>query len=116
MGGWGSLVRVLPQNSNAITSFYAFDPNFTGGMSIAVANLNGSPDIIVGAGPGGGPQVEIFSATGQLLTQFWAFDPNVTGGVNIAVGDVTGDGTPDIIVAAGAGGGRSGGASIREAA
>jgi hypothetical protein len=52
------------------------------------------------------PQVKVFdAATQQLRTSFLAFAPTFTGGVRVATGDVNGDGTPDIIAAAGAGDG-----------
>src|SRR6266487_4805471 len=55
---------------------------------------------------GGPPQVKVFdAATQQLRTSFLAFAPTFTGGVRVATGDVNGDGTPDIIAAAGAGAG-----------
>lgn len=53
--------------------------------------------LVVGAGPGGGPHVKIYefagTAGGQLINngvgkEFFAFDPNFTGGVTVAVGDV----------------------------
>ena len=54
---------------------------------------------------GGGPDVNVFGADGTFLAGFFAFDPKFTGGVRVAVGDVNGDGFPDIITAAGPGGG-----------
>src|SRR5262249_39237627 len=74
----------------------AFDPSFHGGVRVAIADMNEDriPDIIVGAGPGGGPHVKIFDgATGQLMTNspiasLMAFDPSFTGGVYVAGGDV----------------------------
>jgi streptogramin lyase len=64
------------------------------------------PIVVTGPEAGGGPDVRIFdSASGQLLRQILAYDPAFTGGVRVAVGDVNGDGAPDIITAAGPGGG-----------
>ncbi|RIK74189.1 MAG: hypothetical protein DCC68_23530 [Planctomycetota bacterium] len=63
-------------------------------------------DIIVGAGPGGGPQVKVFDGqTGATTQSFFAYGPSFTGGVRVAAGDVNGDGLSDIITGAGAGGG-----------
>jgi hypothetical protein len=75
--------------------------------------LSGSPatgtivdvPIAVGADAGGSPQVNVFDAGGTKIASFLAFDPFFQGGVRVAVGDVNGDGVPDLIVAAGPGGG-----------
>src|SRR5262249_40862064 len=45
------------------------------------------------------------ASTGAVLLSFLAFDPTFRGGVRVALGDVNHDGTPDIIAAAGPGGG-----------
>ncbi len=96
-GATGQLVR----------EFSAYDPSFTGGVHVAVADVNrdGYADIITGAGAGGGPHVKVFSGKdGSLLRSFMAFDPRFTGGVQVAAGDMNGDGRADIITAAGPGG------------
>jgi hypothetical protein len=105
-------------DSALLASFFAYDPTFTGGVNVAAADINGDShaDIITGAGPGGGPHAKVIDGTkmGQvqangeianaaLLASFFAFAPSFTGGVNVAAGDFNGDGTPDVIVGAGAG-------------
>ncbi len=91
-----------------LQSFFAYDPNFTGGVRVAAGNTNGNltPNIITAPGPGGGPDINVFSGqTGALLQQFWAFDPAFTGGCFVAAGDITGDGFAEIVIGADAGGG-----------
>src|SRR5262249_1877389 len=86
----------------------AFDPSFTGGVRVALADFNGDgvDDVVAAAGPGGGPHIRVFDgATGTLLDTFFAYDPAFTGRVFVATGNVTGDGVPDIVTGADAGGG-----------
>jgi hypothetical protein len=107
--GGGPHVKVFNAKTNALLlEFFAYDPTFTGGVRVAVGDVNGDgiPDIITGAGPGGGPHVKVFSGKdGSLLESFFAYAPTFTGGVFVAAGDVNGDGLSDIITGAGAGGG-----------
>ncbi len=88
--------------------FFAYAPNFAGGVFIASGDLNndGYADIITGAGAGGGPHVKVFSGKNlSLITEFFAFAPTFLGGVNVGAGDVNADGYSDLIFAAGPGGG-----------
>jgi hypothetical protein len=97
--------------------FIAYHPSFSGGVSVAVGDVTGDgvPDIVTGAGPGGGPHVRIFTALPQPSmpgvlsivehTSFFAYDPAFRGGVRVAVGDLDGDGVAEIITTPGAGGG-----------
>ncbi len=77
---------------------------FTGGASIAIGELDHSSpglEIVTGAGPGGGPHVRVFGEDHHLISQFSAFETSYRGGIDVATGDVDGDGTDEIIVAAG---------------
>ncbi|MFA6306381.1 MAG: putative glycoside hydrolase [Patescibacteria group bacterium] len=106
--GGGPQVRIFSKDGRPLTGgFFAYDKNFRGGVNVAVIDLNGdgTKEIITGAGPGGGPQVRVFSKDGRPLNGgFFAYDKNFRGGVDLAVGDLDGDGTKEIIAGAGPGG------------
>jgi hypothetical protein len=107
--GGGPQVNVYdPNTGNLLNSFFAYDPSFTGGVRVAVGDVtgDGTPDIIVGAGPGGGSDIRIFnSQTGAMIREFSHFNPLFTGSQYIAVGDLNHQGYDDIIVGADYGGG-----------
>jgi hypothetical protein len=93
---------------NLKLDFSPFGPDFRGGMSVATGDLNGDnfPDVIVAAGPGSAPVVNVYDGiTGGLLASFLAYAPSFTGGVQVAAGDVNGDGKVDIVIGSGIGGG-----------
>ncbi len=110
--GGGPHVKVIKRSADGslvqLRSFFAYDPTFAGGITVAACDLDGDhrADIITGAGPGGGPHVQVFSgSTGAVIRSFFAYDPGMTAGIFVACGDVDGDGVPDIITGVGAGGG-----------
>ena len=86
-----------------------FEDSFTGGAFVAAADLTGDglADVAVSPDVSGGPRVVIYdSRTGNKIVDFYGIDdPNFRGGARIAFADVNGDGTPDLLVAAGVGGG-----------
>lgn len=105
------------KDGSPIIDQFAFDPNFRGGGYVAIGDFNGDQvnDIIVGAGEGGGPRIQVFTITAanqlQQIADFFAYDPLLPGtvvsqtGVRVAAGDVQGIGRDFIIAAPGDGGG-----------
>ncbi len=108
-------VEVISGTDGSTVLVPAFDPfgdNFTGGAWVVAADFNhsGRDQIVIAADVGGGPQIVIWSLLpdGQMQedASFYGItDPNFRGGTRIAVGDVNDDATPDLVVAAGYGGG-----------
>jgi hypothetical protein len=88
----------------------ATNPNLVGTLPLqapaTAASAVSDAVVAVGTGPGVAPLVQVFDrATGATRFSFYAFSPFFAGGVNVALGDLNGDGTADIVAAAGAGGG-----------
>ncbi len=106
--GGGPDVRVFDGATGALVrEFMAFDPAFTGGLNVAVGDVNGDgyADIVVSPDAGGAPVIAVFSGKdGSVLRSFFAFPSAFTGGIRVAAGDVNGDGRADIVTAPGAGG------------
>ncbi len=106
--GGGPHVRVMHDSGQIMHEFFAYNPQFTGGVRVAMGDLTGDgfDEVITAPGPTGGPHIKVFDGqTAQLLRQFMAYDPRFSGGVHVASGDVNGDGLADIITGADAGGG-----------
>jgi hypothetical protein len=107
--GGGPHVRLWnPSTGESFRDIFAYDPSFRGGVTVALADLNSDsefPEVITGAGPGGGPHVKVFDGQSlQLTKSFFAFDSGFLGGVTVAAMDTNRDGRIDIVVGAGAGG------------
>lgn len=104
--GYEPLVQVYDSSGNLLHEFHAYHPNFRGGVRVALGDVDGdgSPEIITGAGPGGGPHIRVFESDGTLIGQFFAFAESSRHGVFVSVGDVDVDGRDEIAVSADAGG------------
>ncbi|MBN9523164.1 VCBS repeat-containing protein, partial [bacterium] len=119
-------VAVVSGADNATLLVAPFNPymdEFSGGGFVAAGDFNGDgrAEFVLTPDQGGGPRVVVYArdpaGTATVRASFLGIDDaNFRGGARAAVGDVNGDGRPDLIVAAGFGGGPRvaifGGASV----
>jgi hypothetical protein len=119
--GGGPEVKVYDETTGSLRlDFNAYEPTFTGGVRVAVADINGDgvPDIVTAPGgvkvtlvnvngalvpsfdhsAGRAPEIKVFSGVdGSVLDDFLAYPSSFAAGVFVAVADVNNDGKPDII-------------------
>ena len=121
----GSQVVVFKNETIAATlsfrevkSFYPFGSAFKGGAVVATADLgalegdvflgtlDAKVELIVGNGAGMSPTVRVFEyASLQSVRTFSPLTPDFKGGLSLDTARVNADAIPDIVVAAGPGGG-----------
>ncbi|WP_161967245.1 autotransporter-associated beta strand repeat-containing protein [Fimbriiglobus ruber] len=107
--------RIIPdptvspyQRAEVVQNFFPFESTLRSGINVAVGDVNGDgvPDLVFGAGPGGGPRVQVRDGkTGDVIRDFFAYDPNFRGGVYVDVGGYSSDSVDDLVTAPGPGGG-----------
>lgn len=102
--GSGITTRLLVldgQTGQPIFGRTAFHQGFTGGATVATADIDGDGDaeIVVGAGAGGGGRVRVFDGrTARVLNTFQAFGTGYRGSVALTAGDLFGDVHDEIVV------------------
>lgn len=118
--GGGARVQVFKLANgvlNQTANFFSIDdPAFRGGGRIAMGDFNGDgiPDLLAGAGFGGGPRIAVYDGRDlvggvktprKLVNDFLIFEPGLRDGVFVGAGDLDGDGKAEMIFGGGPGGG-----------
>lgn len=99
-GGRAPVVRVLSPQGEQLQSFLAFDEGFTGGVRLAIDDIDGdgSDEIVAVPGPGHVPVVKLFEQDGTLIREFGIPNQPLRSGWFVTTGDMNRDGSPDVIV------------------
>ncbi|MDB5307093.1 MAG: repeat-containing protein [Gemmataceae bacterium] len=100
-----------------VGDFFAFSDTLRNGTYVSIGDVNGDgfADLVIGAGPGGGPRVLVLSgrtlmplgapaAVASPLANFYAGATSNRDGVTVAAKNLSGNGQADIVVGAGGGG------------
>ncbi|MFA6536919.1 MAG: S8 family serine peptidase [Patescibacteria group bacterium] len=100
-------IKIFDGAALEIKNFLAYSVKFTGGVNIAVGDIDndGVMDLLCGAGKTGAPHITAYRFDGTRLVSFFAYSENFTGGVSVLAGDWNNDGRTDILTMAGQGGG-----------
>lgn len=96
-------VYLYHQDGSLIRRFGVLDKKFRGGVNLAAGDVDGDgvAELMVTAGPGGGPRVEVYAADGTLRFGFYAYQKKFRGGVRLASADLDGDAKNEIITISG---------------
>lgn len=83
-------IKIFSSDGKLLRSFLAYPRSSKSGAVVTAGNVMGGaePEIVVGTGKGGIPEVRIFSTTGKLLQSFIAGDRNLTGGLRLSLLDI----------------------------
>ncbi len=101
--GAGAHVKIFDAAGNAVfveEGFFAFEENFTGGVDVALGDVNGDgkSEIITSRGGSGASEVRLWNEFGELISEFIAFEDGFSSGVSLAAADFDDDQKDEIIV------------------
>jgi hypothetical protein len=98
-------VKVFDAQGRQLASFLAYEPGFTGGVSVAAGRVLGEKraQIVTGTGRASVSrenEVRVFDERGGEVYPAFHPYPDFGGGLTVAVGDADEDGRPDVITGA----------------
>ena len=110
-------IEIVLATGQALSLFSPYEAAYKGGLFVVARDLDGDnkADLVVSPDQGGGAVVVVYSGAklaagqvgeaAQVARYYGVADRDFRGGAKVALGDISGDGRPDLVVAAGDGGG-----------
>jgi hypothetical protein len=91
-----------------LTSYYAYDPQFMGGVRLDAGDTDGDgiAEVVVGSGLGATPHVTTWDLDGStpvVAASYYAYAPEFKGGIYVNCGDIDNDGDDDVVTGSGVG-------------
>ena len=95
----GPHIRVFDKSGKVISEFFAYDAKFTGGVNVALGDVNNDDkdEILTAPASAHEPEIRVFDNNALLKGKFLAYASTSKQGVNIAVGDVNNDTWDEIV-------------------
>lgn len=104
----GPHVRIFDGQGNPTQyNYFPFHPNFRGGISVDIGDVNGDGirEIITSQAGDGEAWVKIYKKNGEVMAYDRLYPPNIESGVKVRFADIDNDGRDEIITATGYNGG-----------
>ena len=98
--GTEPLIKVFSFSGQLKFSFFAYDKNFRGGVSLTAGDMNrdGKAEIVTIPSSGGGPHVRIFNHQGKAVGGFFAYSQDQRDKFKVALSDINDSGNLEILV------------------
>ena len=93
--GIGSVRVYDGATGGLVKAFFPYAEGYAGGVSVAVADLEGDGRAEIATAAGS--HVRVFDGSGTVLRAFFAYDPAAAFAVNVAAGDLDGDGRAELV-------------------
>jgi hypothetical protein len=93
-------IKIYDLGGNLIKEFLAFEKSYSGGVEVAVGDVDADMflDIVATRANWGAPEIKVFNNKYEEVGNFLVFPKRFTAGLRLAIGDINGDSVKEIII------------------